>query len=116
MLAFDLRRGGLEQHLLLAHDEVAAADRRDLDHASQTYGEDVTIELDVRLQQHARVWLDTRMDTWRLDLNRVESDVHRFRRLYRAASLMPVARALETWTRARKLYRGDPLDGPGARS
>ncbi len=62
------------------------------------------------------VTLDSRDGTVRLDLNRVESDVHQFLRLCRAASLMPLERALETWAQARELYRGDLLDGPGARA
>jgi two-component SAPR family response regulator len=62
------------------------------------------------------VWLDSRDGTCRLDLNRVESDVHRFIRLCRAASLMPAEQALDNWSRVRDLYRGDLLDGPGARS
>jgi two-component SAPR family response regulator len=62
------------------------------------------------------VTLDSRDGTVRLDLNRVESDVHQFLRLCRAASLMPLERAAETWARARELYRGDLLDGPGART
>ncbi len=59
--------------------------------------------------------LDSRDGVCRLDLNRVESDVHRFMRLCRAASLMPAGQAVEAWAHARELYRGDLLDGPGAR-
>jgi len=62
------------------------------------------------------VVLDSRDGTCRLDLTRVESDVHRFLRLCRAASLMPAEQALEAWGHARELYRGDLLDGPGARA
>jgi two-component SAPR family response regulator len=62
------------------------------------------------------VWIDDRDGTCRLDLSRVESDVHRFVRLCRAAPLMPAEQAIDTWARARALYRGDLLDGPGARA
>jgi DNA-binding SARP family transcriptional activator len=61
------------------------------------------------------VWLDEREMACRLDLSRVESDVHRFSRLCRAAALMSDDQAAQTWERARELYRGDLLDGPGAR-
>src|SRR5205823_4803611 len=54
--------------------------------------------------------LDTRDGTVRLDLQRVESDVHRFVRLSHAAALMQADAALDTWERARQLYRGDLLD------
>lgn len=62
------------------------------------------------------VWLDDRDGTCRLDLSRVESDVHRFVRLCHAAPLMPPEQAAEAWARARELYHGGLLDGPGARA
>jgi two-component SAPR family response regulator len=68
------------------------------------------------LEVNPAVWIDDRDGTCRLDLSRVESDVHRFTRLCRAAPLMPPDQAIETWNRARALYRGDLLDGPGARA
>jgi DNA-binding SARP family transcriptional activator len=61
------------------------------------------------------VWLDEREIACRLDVSRVDSDVHRFVRLCRAAALMRGEQAVETWQRARAVYRGDLLDGPGAR-
>jgi DNA-binding SARP family transcriptional activator len=77
--------------------------------------------LQANLPQFARsgmppiVWLDEREMACRLDLGRVDSDVHRFARLCRAAALMREEQAVETWQRARGLYRGDLFDGPGAR-
>jgi two-component SAPR family response regulator len=61
------------------------------------------------------VWLDERDLACRLDLRHAESDVHRFHRLCRAAALMREDQAVEVWLRARELYRGDVLEGPGAR-
>jgi two-component SAPR family response regulator len=61
------------------------------------------------------VWLDERDLACRLDLRHAESDVHRFHRLCRAAALMRDDQAVEVWQRARELYRGDLLEGPGAR-
>jgi DNA-binding SARP family transcriptional activator len=68
------------------------------------------------LDPRPAVWLDDRDGTCRLDLSRVESDVHRFVRLCRVAPLMPPDQAIDTWARARELYRGDLLDGPGGRA
>jgi len=68
-----------------------------------------------QLEPRPSVWQDDRDGTCRIDLTRVESDVHHFVRLCRAAPLMPAEQALEAWGRARALYRGDLLDGPGAR-
>ncbi len=62
------------------------------------------------------VYHDDRDGTCRLDLTRVESDVHRFVRLCRVAPLMAPEQAIETWARARELYRGDLFDGPGGRT
>jgi two-component SAPR family response regulator len=72
--------------------------------------------LPATLEPRPAVWIDDRDGTCRLDLGRVESDVHRFIRLCRAAALMPAEQAIETWARARALYQGDLLDGPGARA
>jgi two-component SAPR family response regulator/LysM repeat protein len=69
-----------------------------------------------QLETRPAVWLDDRDGTCRLDLARVESDVHRFLRLCRAAPLMPAEQAADAWARARALYRGDLLDGPGGRA
>ena len=55
-------------------------------------------------------------ETCHLDTRRVVSDVHRFLRLCRVAPLMQRDRAELAWRRARGLYRGDLLDGPGARA
>jgi DNA-binding SARP family transcriptional activator len=52
----------------------------------------------------------------RLDLTSIQSDVHRFTRLVRAAALMLPAEAIPALQRARELYRGDLLVGPGARA
>jgi len=68
------------------------------------------------LDARPAVFLDDRDGTCRLDLARVESDVHRFVRLCRVAPLMPPDQALDTWARARELYRGDLFDGPGGRA
>jgi two-component SAPR family response regulator/LysM repeat protein len=62
------------------------------------------------------VFLDDRDGTCRIDVARVESDVHRFIRLCRVAPLMAPDQALDTWSRARELYRGDLFDGPGGRA
>jgi two-component SAPR family response regulator/LysM repeat protein len=69
-----------------------------------------------QLEARPAVWLDDRDGTCRLDLTRVESDVHRFVRLCRAAPLMPADQAVDVWARARALYRGDLFDGPGGRA
>ncbi len=54
-------------------------------------------------------------DTCHLDTRLVISDVHRFLRLCRAAPHMPPDQGRVAWQRARGLYRGALLDGPGAR-
>jgi DNA-binding SARP family transcriptional activator len=55
-------------------------------------------------------------DICHLDTRLVISDVHRFLRLCRAAPQMPADQARLAWQRARGLYRGALLDGPGART
>jgi nucleoid-associated protein YgaU/two-component SAPR family response regulator len=55
-------------------------------------------------------------DTVHLDTRAVISDVQRFLRLCRAAPHMPSDQARLAWQRARGLYRGDLLAGPGARA
>jgi DNA-binding SARP family transcriptional activator len=55
-------------------------------------------------------------NTCHLDTRLVISDVHRFLRLCRAAPQMPPDQARMAWQRARGLYRGQLLDGPGARA
>jgi two-component SAPR family response regulator/LysM repeat protein len=67
-------------------------------------------------EQLACVEVDERNAVVRLDPERVDSDVHRFVRLCQAAPMMPFEGARAALTRARELYRGDLLDGPGARS
>ena len=54
--------------------------------------------------------------TCHLDTRQVISDVHRFLRLCRAAPHMPPDQARLAWQRARALYVGSLLDGPGARA
>ena len=62
------------------------------------------------------VWLEARDGVVRLDVERIGADVHAFGRLVRAAPLMSAAQAIEALSRARALYAGDLLDGPGARA
>jgi DNA-binding SARP family transcriptional activator/LysM repeat protein len=54
--------------------------------------------------------------TCHLDTRQVISDAHRFLRLCRAAPQMPPDQARLGWQRARGLYTGGLLDGPGARA
>ncbi|MBV9542772.1 MAG: bacterial transcriptional activator domain-containing protein [Chloroflexi bacterium] len=69
------------------------------------------------LVEHAPlVTIDDRADEVRLDPDGIDSDVHRFVRLCQAATLMPSEQVRTALARARELYRGDLLDGPGARA